>query len=677
VARVPTKFIADSAVTAAKIATDAVTTVKILNANVTNVKIAAGVDAVKIADGSVSNAEFQTLDGAQSSLQAQIDQDSLIKGDNRNFEATVGAWLAYADAAQATPVDGTGGSPVLTVTRTTTTPLNGVASLLLTKDAANRQGNGGSVLLDVAPAYRGKPLKLQFAYEASANFSYANQASDVQVFIYDVTNAQVLQPNSIFLDGSGFYSGSIQLPTNTAQIRVILHVATVSALAWTLEADDFNLTLNQNEFVNSDSDWVAYTPVLQGFGTITSPEIYWRQNGPDVEIQAKFTCGTVTASEAQFGLPPGLRVSSIITSVQAVGEYTLKATTTGNFNRAVLATANDTFLNFGITSSVNDGLTELAGNVAFSNSIVVSFFARVPAAGLTSGYAHPAAIGLNAQVVMRAFKNGGAVTATTVIPSWTTVSKDSVSAFNATTGVYTVRTPGDYFVNFTARLTADSAAYGRIYVNGVTIATGASILSSSSHNVATLLTNLNYGDTIDVRLNASATIASDTVGTILSIHKLGSEAQPYAPRIAYIEDLKAANTSGGTFTSGAWQTRTLNTLTGDASFITLASNQFTLQPGTYHIEATAPGYRVSRHKAKLRQTSGTPADIIIGSSEYSDSTNLVASSSRIQRVISISVATTYEIQHQAQVTQTTFGFGVESNFAVSEIYTQVKITKVL
>lgn len=42
------------------------------NAVVTNAKIAAGVDAIKIANGSVSNTEFQYLDGVTSSIQTQL-----------------------------------------------------------------------------------------------------------------------------------------------------------------------------------------------------------------------------------------------------------------------------------------------------------------------------------------------------------------------------------------------------------------------------------------------------------------------------------------------------------------------------------------------------------------------------------------------------------------------------
>lgn len=61
--KISSNQIADNAITAAKLPTG----------SVTDIKIAAGVDAAKIGDGSVSNAEFQRLDGVTSAIQTQID----------------------------------------------------------------------------------------------------------------------------------------------------------------------------------------------------------------------------------------------------------------------------------------------------------------------------------------------------------------------------------------------------------------------------------------------------------------------------------------------------------------------------------------------------------------------------------------------------------------------------
>ena len=67
----------------------------------------------------------------------------------------------------------------------------------------------------------------------------------------------------------------------------------------------------------------------------------------------------------------------------------------------------------------------------------------------------------------------------------------------------------------------------------------------------------------------------------------------------HLQDQKTSGTEGGNFTSGAWNTRTLNTEVTDTIGSTLSSNQFTLPAGTYYIEASAPAYSVGRHLSRL------------------------------------------------------------------------------
>ena len=65
----------------------------------------------------------------------------------------------------------------------------------------------------------------------------------------------------------------------------------------------------------------------------------------------------------------------------------------------------------------------------------------------------------------------------------------------------------------------------------------------------------------------------------------------YAKSVAIIADVKAYNADGGTFTQNVWQTRDLNTELDDPlNIVTIASNQFTLQAGTYLVEWSAPAW---------------------------------------------------------------------------------------
>lgn len=150
-----------------------------------------------------------------------------------------------------------------------------------------------------------------------------------------------------------------------------------------------------------------------------------------------------------------------------------------------------------------------------------------------------------------------------------------------------------------------------------------------------------------------------------------------APRTTYLKDVKAAGTAGGTFTTGAFQTRALNTQEGDTTFCSLSSNQFILQPGKYYIAASAPA-RVTRHQLKLRNITDSTDDII-GTSQNEDQSTSQDQVGRsvVEGVITLTSAKTFEIQHRSSTTQSTNGFGIAANFGINEVYTIVKIVKVL
>lgn len=146
--------------------------------------------------------------------------------------------------------------------------------------------------------------------------------------------------------------------------------------------------------------------------------------------------------------------------------------------------------------------------------------------------------------------------------------------------------------------------------------------------------------------------------------------------IAIIEDQKASNTDGGTFTSGADQTRTLNTLVFNRnSLVTLSSNQFILPAGDWEIEWSAPaGAFCGSHQTILRDVTGG-ADLARGSSEFSSQDS--ARGDVISRSVgnfrhSPSASNTYEIRHRCSNTTGGTGFGDGNGFG-TEVYTRVII----
>lgn len=146
-------------------------------------------------------------------------------------------------------------------------------------------------------------------------------------------------------------------------------------------------------------------------------------------------------------------------------------------------------------------------------------------------------------------------------------------------------------------------------------------------------------------------------------------AQP-TQRVAYLKDVKASGTNGGTFTAGSYQTRVLNTLEGDTEFVSLSSNQFTLQEGKYKIAAKAECKDVSRNKLKIQNiTDGTEA--ILGLTSFAGSTTV----SELVGEIEITSSKTFELQHRCNTTRATDGLGSAASWGDDEVYAYISITK--
>ena len=145
-------------------------------------------------------------------------------------------------------------------------------------------------------------------------------------------------------------------------------------------------------------------------------------------------------------------------------------------------------------------------------------------------------------------------------------------------------------------------------------------------------------------------------------------------RVCYVKDLKASSSPGGTFTSGSWQTRDLNTLEGDTTFISLSSNQITLQAGTYDIDSSCRVSGITNaHQARFRNITDSTTEIV-GSSAHSGGGD-DQSESFCNGVITITSTKTFELQHRCATTVTTVGFGRSNGFGEGELYSQIKITK--
>lgn len=144
---------------------------------------------------------------------------------------------------------------------------------------------------------------------------------------------------------------------------------------------------------------------------------------------------------------------------------------------------------------------------------------------------------------------------------------------------------------------------------------------------------------------------------------------------AIIADQKSTDSNGGTFTHGAWRTRDLNTEISDVDgIVSISSNQFTLQTGTYLINTFAPAYKVDRHQVRLYNITDSSVALTGGSNFASSSSNGSQNALMFGR-ITITSAKVFEIQHQSQTTEGTFGLGVAAMVGTTETFTVVEIYK--
>jgi hypothetical protein len=180
--------------------------------------------------------------------------------------------------------------------------------------------------------------------------------------------------------------------------------------------------------------------------------------------------------------------------------------------------------------------------------------------------------------------------------------------------------------------------------------------------------------------NTNTRLALGTAGQILTVNsgatapEWATPAAPTGSTIAIFADHKN-NAAGGTFTSGAYRTRDLNTtIFNNISGASLSSNQITLPAGTYQINAQAPAFLVNNHQTRLLNT--TDSTEITGGVSYAGSGDNVTNLSIVNAAFTIAASKVFELQHKCTSTASTQGFGANYGSNNPDVYSQITIVKV-
>ena len=215
--------------------------------------------------------------------------------------------------------------------------------------------------------------------------------------------------------------------------------------------------------------------------------------------------------------------------------------------------------------------------------------------------------------------------------------------------------------------------------NDISIETGKTVSGTASQFKMTDVVqgDVLYGSAADTL----SRLAPGTAGQVLQTQGAGAnpvwaaDAGGLFASYALLQDQKADGVAGGTFTSGAWQTRELQTEVYDGIGITISSNEFTLPAGSYLIKWSAPAFNVGLNQTRLYDVTGT-ASVAQGSSMSNagpDYRSDTTPSTGLARVTPGS-SNAYRIEHRCETTCATNGFGEPTSFG-GELYTQIEIYK--
>lgn len=136
----------------------------------------------------------------------------------------------------------------------------------------------------------------------------------------------------------------------------------------------------------------------------------------------------------------------------------------------------------------------------------------------------------------------------------------------------------------------------------------------------------------------------------------------------------SAGTGGGSAANDAWTTLPWNTEASDPSSIgALASNQITLQPGSYYLDASVSAHNgCGQFGLRLRNiTAGTT--LLVNGPTYNSGGGGTSSIARLNGRFTLAEESVIEVQYYSDLAVADIGLGLNSNFGENNVHRQVTI----
>jgi len=437
---------------------------------------------------------------------------------NEDFEANVDELVAYADTAQDTPVDGTGGSPNVVVSVETTNNLVGVQSAKIAKDASNRQGEGAAIISDtVDDAYSDKVHTVELLWKTDSNYS----DGDMALFVVHPTTGTVEALN--FRTALGEYTN--ELPASSDSVlrivseltpiddtyRIVLHVKSTSTTAYDVYVDNIQTGPQRTFNAPIITEWQDWTPTVTPTNfSITTAK--YRRVGSVMEAYVEGSASGTTSGNNVFTIPSGLTIDSGVSGGDSFGSIlgpgTVEDVSASTFYLVSAVYISDTEVGFRPRDKNwgGDNYVRHIGFQSLDNGDVVRLEFSVPIEEWDAG-----AVLSSTQVDQKSVNfyaegnGGGSVTGGTTDIDFTEVD----DPFNAWDGT-TFTAPARMRVNFSGsirRTGGTSASNVFSYINGSqSKLIGAHPSTSSASFTFNGWEDLEAGDELTIRTDASFTL---------------------------------------------------------------------------------------------------------------------------------------------------------------------------
>lgn len=554
-----------------------------------------------------------------------------------------------------------GGTLQGTLTNETVSPISGDVSLKYTQAAGSLNDYFLSPSISLDPKQAGNSTF------ATLYFTHTGNKGDIKLLIRDNVTGTVSSDLDLFTDPTNptRFSTRVQISQGATSINWGAQVV-VENVGAVLILDSIELSLNPVNYQALQKD-NSTTVSVRNNGSITTND--WEQTTEGVSTLVRANTGVinVTLDTSIYTVAPSIN-SGMGDSASFAANITFRNVTATGFDIYTYdssGTSRDLDFEFTVTKKKPD-------YQQIEESVVIAQDNTDSSCRLSLGNGYG-----STNSVIRRYSN----------------FTSSGSAFTYTDsategGSVTVNESGLYFITRKDFRGSGLSNVG-ISVNSTELTTAIENItpddalaidySSSSGLTVTVgaFKYLNKGDIIRAHDNGNNSTSTDSA--VLDIAKLGFKSLSAIPvqQIAIIKDVKPQGTNGGTANTGSFFARDLNTVEGDASIVSLGSNQITLGKGRYYVSGKVPGVNVGLFTSQFINTADS-TDVIEGSSEISElGTENNTISSMFEGYLEVTSQSTYEVQMQVSTSNATIGLGQACNFSPkSEVYTTVTIIKI-